>query len=219
MLVLDNLVSADECEALRSEACECACEERESQTRSSAKYGASVPARVRLPIADHLAAEEVELCDRILMRSVAVLTEQLPELLADRFGATLDGGTVLGNARLGFSDGEPAVNVYTAGGYFKPHEDKQAITVLVPLNDAAAGSFVGGGTGFWSASDKGAPPAQMPWLSSDYAVPSKPPTLVVHAARGAALCFTGRVTHSGLAVVSGERALLVASWSPEGWDR
>ena len=32
---------------------------------------------------------------------------------------------------LGFTDGEPAINVYSEGGGFKAHQDKQSLTILV----------------------------------------------------------------------------------------
>ena len=40
-----------------------------------------------------------------------------------------------------------AINLYSSNGAFKPHEDKEAITVLLNLSDQA--EYVGGGTGFW----------------------------------------------------------------------
>ena len=54
---------------------------------------------------------------------------------------------------LEWSEGEPAINVYSAGGGFGTHKDHMALTVLIPLT-APATDFSGGGTGFWSALDE-----------------------------------------------------------------
>ena len=49
---------------------------------------------------------------------------------------------------LEWSEGEPAINVYTASGSFGCHKDHLALTVLLPLT--SADDFTGGGTGFWA---------------------------------------------------------------------
>ena len=54
---------------------------------------------------------------------------------------------------LEWSEGEPAINVYSAGGGFGTHKDHMALTVLISLT-APATDFSGGGTGFWSALDE-----------------------------------------------------------------
>ena len=57
-----------------------------------------------------------------------------PTLLGDCLAAP----SVLSNPTLAWSPGEPAVNVYSKGGEFKPHEDEQTLTVLMPLTSQAA---------------------------------------------------------------------------------
>ena len=49
---------------------------------------------------------------------------------------------------LEWSEGEPAINVYTEAGRFGPHKDHMALTVLIPLTCPTR--FSGGGTGFWT---------------------------------------------------------------------
>jgi hypothetical protein len=44
---------------------------------------------------------------------------------------------------LEWSEGEPAINVYTADGRFGAHKDHMALTVLIPLSSPA--DFTGGG--------------------------------------------------------------------------
>ena len=108
----------------------------------------------------------------------------------------LSDDSCLHNERLVFSEGEPAINVYSRGGRFEPHEDKQSLTCL--LNVSADEDYEGGGTAFWGleSSDDGAPSA------------------VIRPAAGTSLIFGGQVTHAGVAVESGERVVLVASFSP-----
>lgn len=150
------------------------------------------------------------LCDRILLRVLSLLREdlQLPAILSELFGDLLAGApeSVIDNPQLGFSAGEPAINVYRSGGSFAPHQDKQSLTILVALSDAASGDFVGGGTGFWSYEDRG---AHRTWTSM-----TSDPTVIEHAPIGTVLVFGGSLTHAGLAVQSGERTVFVASFSP-----
>ena len=98
-------------------------------------------------------------------------------------------------SRLAFAPLEPAVNVYWTGGAFKQHEDKQALTVLVPLSDG----YEGGGTGFWTREQTGVP---------------HEPTFVLRPSTGTALVWGGQVKHAGMPVISGERWVFVASFSP-----
>ena len=167
-------------------------------------------ARVRMPIANFLDPAELDLCDQILRRALVRLGErpELSVLLARQMGVAVKAvrERIVGNPALQFSEGEPAINVYRAGGEFKPHEDKQRLTVLVALSDAASGSFTGGGTAYWS--EMSPPEAQV----------IAPPTLIVHAPAGTALIFVGTVTHGAMPVLSGERAVFVASFGPKGED-
>jgi hypothetical protein len=85
--------------------------------------------------------------DVFLSRVIAFAEEHLPEVAESVFGQATD----LAKMRVSsFSSGEPAVNVYTVGGNFAPHTDKEALTLLVPLSPD--GAFEGGGTAFWKDS-------------------------------------------------------------------
>ena len=53
------------------------------------------------------------------------MTIQAEEIFGQRTG--------LAGLRPEYSPGEPAVNIYTAGGEFAPHTDKQSVSLLVPL--------------------------------------------------------------------------------------
>jgi hypothetical protein len=92
------------------------------------------------------------------------------------------------------------VNVYSGEqrGAFPPHTDGHALTILVPLSPPS--HFTGGGTGFWGP-DARKPKAQ------------PVPTVSLVPAAGSALCFSGEVMHAGLPVLTGERIVLVASFS------
>lgn len=108
----------------------------------------------------------MQLCDRILLRGVARLSHELPSLLPELFGddvaktlvmsgddVPLSTPSVAKSDCLVFTPGEPACNVYTAGGQFTPHEDRQSLTILVPLS--APSDYTGGGTGYWSNDARG----------------------------------------------------------------
>ena len=105
-----------------------------------------------------------------------------------------------------FAPNEPAVNIYGVGGCFPAHEDRQALTLLVPLS-AGSVAFEGGGTGFW-ASDAIR-------LSDDPA--EVEPTIVVRpVVPGTALLFGGNMKHAALPVLSGKRHCFVSSFTPVG---
>jgi len=161
-----------------------------------------MPGRVRMPVEDFLAEPELQLCDQILRRTLARLSAELPGLTKRQMGNASDPACIIGNRELQFSNGEPAINVYRVGGYFKPHEDKMSLTVLIPLSDAASGAFTGGGTAFWSDLDRSP-------------VNIRPATFTVQAPAGTALVFTGNVTHGAMPVLSGERTVFVASFGPQ----
>ena len=101
---------------------------------------------------------------------------------------------------LEWSEGEPAINIYQAGGYFGAHKDHLALTVLIPLT-SAEGDFQGGGTGFWAGNRQ---------VDEN---PSTPPDLILKPAPGSALLFGGDVTHAGMPVASGLRSVGVCSFS------
>jgi predicted Fe-S protein YdhL (DUF1289 family) len=100
---------------------------------------------------------------------------------------------------LTFSSREPAVNVYTKGGSFRPHEDGQKLTVLIPLS--SQDSFSSEGTAFWPQDSRG------------HRV--EPPSLKLKPDCGEPILFVGHVVHSGMLVEDGERVVFVASFSPK----
>ena len=101
---------------------------------------------------------------------------------------------------LEWSEGEPAINVYTTNGYFGAHKDHLALTMLLPLTSPSK-DFSGGGTGFWMGNRE---------TSED---PDGPPTKILRPELGTALVFGGDVTHAGMPVEDGTRAVFVASFS------
>ncbi|GFH51515.1 hypothetical protein CTEN210_07991 [Chaetoceros tenuissimus] len=102
------------------------------------------------------------------------------------------------NDMLQFSSREPAVNVYTKGGSFRPHEDGQQLTVLIYLSHPT--EFDGGGTAFWPQDSRG------------HRV--EDPSLIIAPNAGTVMIFRGDVTHSGLQINHGRRQVFVASFSP-----
>lgn len=104
------------------------------------------------------------------------------------------------NGALVWANREPSVNVYAAGGDFSAHKDDHALTVLIPLTPPEA--CTGGGTGFWGSRHG-----------------TEPPVIVLKPRVGSALIFCGQVTHAGVAVLSGERAVFVASFSARDENR
>ena len=192
ILVFDALIDQDECEQLTARS-RCSSKEAFSDPNSSS--------RVRLPVTQ---IEQEALCENILLRVLVLLRQQLPLLCQQLFGDLISSACCIRNPAIKFSPGEPAINVYRTGGRFKPHEDKQSLTVLVSLSCPSA--FTGGGTGFWSIEDRGP--------RSHGSVATSEPTVVVRANAGTALVFTGAVTHAGLPVTSGERMVFVSSFSP-----
>jgi hypothetical protein len=220
LLLLHGLANPAECELLCTEASAYA----SLQSRQTSQ------ALVRLPIVQMLSADAQALCDQVLIRGISRLREQLPRLLPVLFGdrggigAELWSGTpndgpavdastaappptITRDPLLRFVPGEPACNVYSAGGQFKLHEDQQALTVLVVLSCQDA--FKGGGTAFWSSEDR--PPPISPGVLVRTA--AGPPTLVVKPPQGTAIIFGGDVTHAGQPVLDGERTVFVASFS------
>lgn len=144
------LALSEECEVLREEASAQAAAERQRLSSSTLWNFEGSPGveRVRLPVVEHLSDAGLALCDAMLLRGCAVAGAQWPELISDLFpgdpdalenNGCLDGrfGFCL-NEHLGFSLKEPAVNVYQAGGRFKPHKDNQRLTILITLSDPEA---------------------------------------------------------------------------------
>ena len=192
-------------------------------------YGESdgITGRNRLPVSETFAPEVVSRCEEILLRVMDRVDEEMPSVYQTLFRAS-DSWTARQplNAQgeqpdtappdylaetcptlrdlyqageLEWSEGEPAINVYAAGGQFGTHKDHLALTVLIPLS--APDDFAGGGTGFWSRG------------RAESESPEAPPTTVLTPPLGTALLFGGDVTHAGMPVASGLRSVFVASFS------
>ena len=102
---------------------------------------------------------------------------------------------------LEWSEGEPALNYYQGGGYFGAHKDHLALTVLIPLTSPDT-DFDGGGTGYWAGNrDTSENPE------------GREPDVVLKPPAGSALVFGGDVTHAGMPVETGARAVFVCSLS------
>ena len=139
------------------------------------------------------------LAETLIHRSIAFVQAELPAL-SEALG--LSGCT--GATRLSYSQGEPAINVYYGpGGDFKPHQDQQALTLLIPLSTGST-DFEGGGTSFWP------PEAQLPEARSG----KVPPAAMLRPDAGTALLWGGTFIHAGAEVTSGRRVVFVASFTP-----
>ena len=86
-------------------------------------YTERVPGRLRLQVTRRLSEEAQALSDALVRRALTFIALHVPDMgeamlqtPASRF-ATLD---------LHYSYGEPAVNIYTEGGRFEPHEEYAA---------------------------------------------------------------------------------------------
>ena len=140
-----------------------------------------------------------ELSEILVRRAISYVQSQLPHL-ADALGLAACGPAT----RLTYSHGEPAINVYTgAGGAFFPHQDMQALTLLLPLSDAGE-EFDGGGTAFWP------PGASLPAAKKG----TQPPVAVLRPPAGTALLWSGTLVHAGAELTRGRRLVFVASFTP-----
>jgi len=256
IMEISSVASFEECAALHDHATAVASRERVARQKSGPAYGTDGmrydgrTGRIRGPVKELLDEQSQELCDTILMRVVAELERQMPALVPRLFGAGVLLRSILHNAQLAFSPGEPAINVYTAGGNFDAHTDKQSLTILVPLSrpcgasgtrggiacdapseadpadfdalsrpcgasgtrggiacdapsEADPADFDGGGTAFWNR------PVGSDCTMADLGDPE----LVVRPTPGTAIVFGGQMTHAGLGVLTGQRCVLVASFS------
>ena len=261
VLVLPDVASAAERCAL-VDAALCATAAERAPRAAGALPGATL---MRLTRDSDLPRDAAAVCDAVLRRVLDRLDAQLPSI-AEAYFPTDEGedvppgfgeesahaagasratsgrrrgrslGAMFEADAVEFAFREPAVNVYVAGGEFKPHVDGQALTVLVPLN-APGDDYLGGGTGFWwtpPASDQSgeelreeeedtrrgttAPrTAPRPAARSSTAARDKPPTRVLRPPPGTAMVFDGQeVWHAGMPTESGTRVLFVASFRARG---
>ena len=231
IVVLHGLATTAECLSIRSEASAAAsgqrhrAERRYSRLWDLARRVANVRqgmnpldtyvnpisqnGLVRVPLVEMLGQPGQQLCDLLFHRTLEKMGEQagLRQLLSNVFvGCSLE-ASFFTNRKIGFTEGEPAINVYTCGGVFPAHQDKQSLTILIQLSPAC--DFEGGGTAFWSIKDAGSPGALL-----NYTERNPVPTMTLKPTEGTALLFSGTVIHAGSPVVSGERSVLVASFSP-----
>jgi hypothetical protein len=222
VVLLHGLVSAADCEVLRAEASSAACiarevanDSRSESTRTLAPYQANVltqptTSTIRMPIIQMLGASGRSLCDKILLGGVARLAKDLPSLLPALFGdfRITEAASVTQSSHLVFTPGEPACNVYSVGGRFTPHEDRQSLTILVPLS--STDDYAGGGTGFWSRAARGHTGVDASKALQVHGAPS----IVLQPPPGTAMIFGGDMTHAAELVASGERVVFVSSFSP-----
>lgn len=141
------------------------------------------------------------------MRTIIVAINEVPSLTSVLFSGSTDQhndhGSILldlwDQEGLVFASREPAVNVYTQGGEFLPHQDGQTLTLLFPLSLDTSQDYQGGGTALWG-------PNMGPRV--------EPPTVVWKSEESPkVLLFGGGLMHAGLPVTSGNRVVLVASFS------
>ena len=101
--------------------------------------------------------------------------------------------------RLQFAKREPAINVYRSPfGHIGMHKDNFDLTILVPLS-CPEEDFSGGGTAFWHQ--------KFPKEGLD------DPAFILRPPAGTVLLFGGQVSHCGLHIRNGTRAVFVCSFS------
>ena len=194
VLTIPNVFRNDECQLLF----QAALQARERRDMAVAR------GRSRLSVADPNNFDNPNIvltCEEILLRVIDYLEEAAPSIYETLFAPgpnwcewqplnaqleqpstspdeeLFDGLRELYvTSQLEWSEGEPAINIYEAEGYFGCHKDHLALTVLAPLLNPGE-SFSGGGTGFWVGNrDTGENPAT-------------PPTMVFKPPAGTALVF------------------------------
>ena len=139
------------------------------------------------------------LAESLVRRAIRLVQTELPAL-ADAIGLTL----CTAQTELHYSEGEPAINVYSGpGGDFKAHQDMRALTLLLPLTSPQT-DYQDGGTAFY------APDAQL----ADAVRGRAKPTAVLRPPAGTALLWGGTLIHAGAEVSAGRRLVFVASFSP-----
>ena len=161
-------------------------------------------------VINFLGSDGQNLSDTLLTRVLARIEQHLEGLLDQLFeGELRPDMSLLHNQQLAFTPDEPAINVYNEGGEFEPHQDHHSLTVLLVLSDEEY--FTGGGTGFWpKANSNGCR------KGTDHTTASAShtqPLVVLAPPAGTALLWGQKVMHAGQPVLSGERCVMVASFS------
>jgi len=225
LIVVSSIASAAECETFLTEV-----QAFHERTRTLRPEPPHWPTN-RIPT-DRLGARTQALCNEVLLRALELVDSGFPEFSRAGFGGSVaaslrsQGKHCVDDPTLDFNRNEPAVNIYNPGNGFAPHKDMHALTVLMPL--VGEQSFSGGGTAFWSAPAPDAPyfGATHTWeggtrrtVRGSGALPdveTVPPHTVLRHPAGTAILFGGDVVHAGAEVASGQRVVLVASFSRRG---
>ena len=142
-----------------------------------------------------------QLAEALVRRAIAFVQSELPGL-----AEAVDLSACTAESRLTYSEGEPALNVYSApGGDFQPHQDMKSLTLLLNLSSLGA-EYEGGGTAFF-APDASLPAARRGTIA---------PIALLRPAAGTALLWGGSLLHAGAAVTTGRRLVFVASFTRAG---
>lgn len=207
---MQMLASRDECKGLKEWASSIASAEQANGLPYPAVGWDQKSGRTRLPVASMQGCKQQKLCETLLLRSLALFEQQaagLNEALFGRCPQTIRSASeeeaVWSSDGLLFSAGEPAINVYTDGGDFRPHQDKQSITILLVLSEQS--EFEGGGTAFWSHENSRLFAGKL--STSLSTAEHTEPTMILRPPAGTALCFGGSVTHAGCANADAPRAV------------
>ena len=190
LLIFDAFASDDECRAIAVEALGAA-----DNSASVCQYQPPSSC-IRRHVTEVLGANCLALSDQLLLRQVTLLRWAAPSLTDSLFGGMLRSSpfTCMYNKSLAWTEGEPAINIYTDGGCFTPHIDEQALTFLLNLSPESA--YTGGGTAFWSRKDAG---ADLSLTATNL------PSHVIRPAAGTALVFGGMMAHAAQPVITGVR--------------
>ena len=156
--------------------------------------------RVRVSRMDAHARATVE--GMLKHRVFALIERHLPATTRALFG-----DAALCDTAIRFAAAEPVVSVYTAGGGLYPHEDLEALSVLIPLSPPDA--YMGGGTSFWPDGC-----ARHPNGHPNCGTPTAAPSCVLKPPRGSAMLYGGGLLHEAAEVSSGIRHVFVCSFSP-----
>ena len=169
----------------------------ESLVRIPALASAERASNSNTPCAEPFESDIDGILNGMLARVCELLDSEHRPMIDNLFGEGSSLHTLFHSGELAFSSREPAVNVYTKGGSFRPHQDGQKLTVLIPLS--SINEFEGGGTAFWSSDSRG---HRVEGASFE-----------LRPDCGTVILFVGHVTHAGVAVEDGDRIVFVASFS------